>query len=710
MPRRIPFVLTALVLLTATARAELPSPRLDRITPIGGTAGTSVEVTLVGRDLDDAKELRFDHPGLKAELVKPNQFKIAIAPDVPEGTYDLWAVGRFGISSPRLFAVSRELATLAETEPNNEPMQAQPVAVNSAVNGESDGNGQDCFRIPLKKGERVTIDCQAQKLDSGLDANLILASAAGTILANNGDYHGRDPFLDFLAPADGDYIVTVHDLSYRGGFPYRLVVSNRPHVETVFPRAIEAGKTAELTAAGRNFGASGTPGATILGGLPLDEFKFPVACPADFAANPRFDFLESPTDHSVLPSAATCRLDGFQVRAPIAGGAMHPLCLVAATAPVTLEQEPNDDKTSPQPITVPTFISGRLDKPRDADWFEFTTGPMGGGFAFEVYAERIGGRCDPYIVIVDETGATVEQFDDYGHRRNAFDGHLRDPSGVASLRENKKYRVLVQERYNRGGPRMQYVLAIRQAQPDFHAAAIHRENPGPAGTNLHKGGAEFLDIVIHQDEGFGGFITINAEDLPQGVHCAPTTTRDSLATFVLWSDPDAPETVADIRLVATSKFNDRDYRREVRPYSRVNPEANQNSSRPLRRLPIAVRDTAPYAIEIVPDKIQVEAGKPAELKLAVKRLRPEFQDKVNVIPLAFPGQFQMGNFDIPANAGEKAFTINVQAGTPPGDYTLSVLGQGQVPFNKDPQAKEKPATLVSTPSRPVTITVVAPKK
>ncbi|MBC7856326.1 MAG: PPC domain-containing protein, partial [Pirellulaceae bacterium] len=209
----------------ATAVAQLPSPRLDRLAPLGAAAGTSVEVEVQGADLEEVKSLRFDHPGLSAEPLpmKERQFKITVAADVLAGTYDVRLVGRFGVSNPRLFAVSRGLIDIAEKEPNNDAATAQVVQVNSAVNGTSDGNDQDLFKVPLKKGQRVTIDCQAQRLDVQMDANLTLLSPAGAQLASSGDYHGRDPFVDFLAPQDGDYLVVVNDLSFRGGFPYRLV-------------------------------------------------------------------------------------------------------------------------------------------------------------------------------------------------------------------------------------------------------------------------------------------------------------------------------------------------------------------------------------------------------------------------------------------------------------------------------------------------------
>jgi hypothetical protein len=37
-----------LLLFATVASADLPSPRLDRITPLGGAAGSSVEVEIVG--------------------------------------------------------------------------------------------------------------------------------------------------------------------------------------------------------------------------------------------------------------------------------------------------------------------------------------------------------------------------------------------------------------------------------------------------------------------------------------------------------------------------------------------------------------------------------------------------------------------------------------------------------------------------------------
>src|SRR5260370_19292121 len=55
----------------------LPAPRLLLIYPMGGKAGSSVEVVVTGFEVEDAKDLVFDLPGIKTERVGP-----ATGPDI----------------------------------------------------------------------------------------------------------------------------------------------------------------------------------------------------------------------------------------------------------------------------------------------------------------------------------------------------------------------------------------------------------------------------------------------------------------------------------------------------------------------------------------------------------------------------------------------------------------------------------------------------
>lgn len=691
--------LSAALFFRSTALAELPSPRFDRVSPLGAAAGSTVEVQVLGSDIDDLQSLVFAHSGITAkplegkDLNKERKFTVTVAADVPEGTYDARLLSKWGVSSPRLFAISRGLADQAEKEPNNDPATAQLLSMNSALNGQSDGNDRDVFRLNLKAGERVVIDCQSARLDVQLDAVMQLLSADEKQLASSGDYFGRDPFIAFQAPADGDYLVVVHDLSFRGGLPYRLLVSNRPFVENVFPRAIEFGKPTELTAWGHHLNGAATA-------------KFPFSPPAE-AAIGKYQFLEHPTAHSVAPTAATCTLSGFQTRPDLNGASLAAVTMLLSNSPIAVEQEPNDTLELPQAITLPAVINGKFDQQRDADWFEFSV-EENGPYAVDVYCERIAGQADPYVVFVDEKGNRFQELDDFGIRTNAFDGHIRDCSGVVNLAAKQKYKVLVQDRYRRGGPRYQYVFSLRKPQPDFFVAAIHHQNPGPGGTTLRAGSAVYLDLIIHQTEGYKGPITITADKLPAGVHCQPTTLYGNHGSVVLYADESAANFDGSIKLTATGKRGEETLTREVRPYARVWQD-NPASSRPTREIFLSVRETAPFGLQFDQDKLTVEAGKKVDAKLLLKRHWPDFTGSLSLQTFAFPGQVKANLPQFAAGANDATITLDVQANTPPGDYTLTILGQAQVPFTKDAM-KPKANTLVTLPCRPLTITVTAAAK
>ena len=108
----------------------------------------------------------------------------------------------------------------------------------------------------------------------------------------------------------------LHDLSYRGGYPYRLTISDQPHVENVFPRAIQRGQTGAAhrsrPQSGRRAGrhCSHRRAAARIGER---HRRRPTCRPGSYR------FLEHPTDHSVLPTAATFRLDGQQVPPVVPG-------------------------------------------------------------------------------------------------------------------------------------------------------------------------------------------------------------------------------------------------------------------------------------------------------------------------------------------------------------------------------------------------------
>src|SRR6185437_2551134 len=115
---RIPLALCIVLAWVEAAPAQLPVTRLSGVFPPGGRQGESVEITISGTDLDSVDRLMFSHPGIVARpklrdpaefetapQPVPNQFQIAVGADVPPGIYELRAVGKYGVSNPRAFAV-----------------------------------------------------------------------------------------------------------------------------------------------------------------------------------------------------------------------------------------------------------------------------------------------------------------------------------------------------------------------------------------------------------------------------------------------------------------------------------------------------------------------------------------------------------------------------------------------------------------------------
>ena len=153
--------------------APLPNPRLNWVFPAGGKVGTTIDVTVEGFDLDGGSKLSFDHPGIQGvskmadpELGQtgpqpiPNVFTVMIPTDVKPGIYELRVLGKYGLSSPRAFAVGTQ-PEFNETEPNNSFTQANSVEIGTTINGVVKDTTTDYYKFSATKGQRIIIDCWA---------------------------------------------------------------------------------------------------------------------------------------------------------------------------------------------------------------------------------------------------------------------------------------------------------------------------------------------------------------------------------------------------------------------------------------------------------------------------------------------------------------------------------------------------------------------
>ncbi len=194
------------------AMGELPF--IDHIFPLGGPENSKVSVALHGVNLPQRNIV------LKTGGNAPETQKITVGHGAKRSNSRPFGVDVF----PEIF----------ETEPNNLPFQAQKIDKNLIINGRIEKPGDfDCFRFEGRKGETLSIEVLARRLDSPLDARLVLLDPEEHIFAISDDEvdrgaglvtHHADSLLNIELPKTGAYVIRLDDLQGKGGheYAYRL--------------------------------------------------------------------------------------------------------------------------------------------------------------------------------------------------------------------------------------------------------------------------------------------------------------------------------------------------------------------------------------------------------------------------------------------------------------------------------------------------------
>jgi hypothetical protein len=703
--------------------AALPVARLVSIFPAGGKQGTSITVTLSGTDLEGVSKLHFSSPGISATPVTtppglgedgpqpvPGQFTIAIAAETPAGICEVRAVGKYGVSNPRFFEVGTR-DELLEKEPNNSPQEAQEITLDTVINGQSAAaTDQDYFKFTAKAGQRIIFNCSAYRIDSRMDATLVLYDATGKELDRNRDTNRRDPLLDFTPPADGVYFVEVHDFLYAGGneYYYRLSVGAGPYLDFIFPPAGLPGSSGQYTVYGRNLPGGQPTDRIAADGKPLESLNVTIALPAD-------ESVQSIDAGSVVEPDES-GMDAIAYRLPAPTPSSNAVLLGFATAPVVTEQEPNDDPSKAQSVTAPCEVVGQFYPQADRDWVQIEC-KAGEALWIEVFSQRLGLPTDPFLLVqqVTKNEKGEEQLKDV----QAVDDYLENPPGNVYIYELKTddpafrfvapadgtYRIMVRNlsNYTRPDPRLVYRLAIHPAKPDFRVVAKPRLLPFSPDPNqnpptvwsplLRKGGTEYIDVVVFRREGFDGEVRISVDGLPPGVTSSPITvgTGQYLGAIVLSAAEDAAESMSLITVLGRAKIGEAEVVRPARAATMVwGGLINQVTprSRLTRNLALAVSgsETFPFAIDLGQNPV-LEMCKAGKVALPIKLIRRgDFKGNVVLAPSSLPPNVRPSNITLDPNASAGNLEIALPPNAPVGTYSFSVLASTQVSYSRDPEA------------------------
>ncbi len=559
-----------------SVQAQLPIPRLNSIFPCGASQGTTVECTISGADLDGATGLHFSQAGITALAAGPNKFKIAVAKDVPLGPHDVRVVTPLGVSNFRAFIVS-DWPEVQEKEPNNEADKAQRITLPVVVNGRIDAaTDLDHYVFAAKKGQRILINCWASRIDSQLDGTLMVFDANGKEIAYSGDYYGKDPFADFTAPADGDYIVRIWDFVYAGGadFFYRLQISSLPHLDAIFPAALQPGKKTTVTIYGRNLpGGKPVPGDAKIQGRPLEMITRDIQGPTESNATSLRD------GEAVRPSRLS--LDGLAYRLTTLEGSSNPIFLGLTSDPLILEKEPNNDLKNAQEIPVPCEVTGSFAQIQDLDYYTFSA-KKGERLIVEVYGERQSGvgSVDPFLTGYDAAGKRIFSQDDSGQNigQIRFTTNSHDPRWEFTASSDGKYSVCVRDLYHqqRGEPHFTYRLSVRRPQPDFRLVVVPKHDVQPDATIVGLGGREQMDVLAFRKDGFDGPIRIEATGLPAAVTCTSVVIGPGKTStpLVFHAAADAALGVANVNVSGTARIDDKDVTHQARAGGLTWPTVN----------------------------------------------------------------------------------------------------------------------------------------
>ncbi|MGC3966479.1 MAG: PPC domain-containing protein [Pirellulales bacterium] len=709
--------LLAIVACCATsAHAQLPAVTLSAVSPNGGKNGTTFDVTLTGIvDGDGVDRLMFSHPGITAKAAEQpsaiftgknipvaNKFAVTIGPDVPPGVYDLRAVGTFGVSNPRAFAVD-PWNEVAEPAGNQSADKAATIELGSVVNGTTAANSSDWFRFTAKKGTRVLIDCNAQRLDGKLDGTLVLHDPQLKELARSRDVNRRDPLIDVTIPADGDYLLKLYDFTYGGGpdYFYRLAVHAGPYIDFVFPPAVKPGVKNKLTVYGRNLPGAKPAEGTAVQGRPLEKLEIDLDVPAD----EKLDARAVPT----VATASELFVDGREYRLKSSAGRTNGILLGYATEQVVVEQEPNDDPG--QQVTTPCEIAGQFAKRGDLDAFTFDA-KKGETLAIEVVAQRMGFKTDPIVLVQQGTPSAdgklawgdLKEIDDEAKNPLGpmLDGASNDAAYAFAAPADGKFRVVLRDLYgdSRGDPRLIYRLILRKPKPDYRLAAFWNSQAGaknfndlrefkPSGQWIRPGDVAVFTVFAARQDGFAGPIRLRCEGLPAGATAAEAVIpagQDSAALSIAVAE-NAPAWTGTVRIIGQAKVDGNDVSRAARmpTITAAGAQKKPAEARLAQELTLSIggAEQFPATVLLGDGKlVETKQGTKIEIPVRVAR-RGDFKEQLTLAAAALPANVKAANVVVAPGAKEGKLVVEPAANAPVGEFTIYLNTQVKINYERD---------------------------
>ena len=344
------------------------------------------------------------------------------------------------------------------------------------VNGQIGSGAVDRFSFTARRGEKLVLTVCARTLIPYLaDAVpgwfqpvLVLCDDQGKEVAYTDDYRFKpDPVIFYQIPADGKYILAIHDSIFRGreDFVYRITLGELPFVTSVFPLGAQIGLDSIVDIKGAN----------------LEQTQL------------------MPQTHDVAPGIITLTARGR-------GGVLsNPILFALDELPCGFEKEPNNTVRKAQKLELPVIINGKIDTPGDQDLFAIT-GRAGDEIVAEVMARRLDSPLDSTLRLIAPSGTCIAFNDDNEDVGSGLNTHHADAYLRVRLPTDGRYLINIGDAQHKGGEAYAYRLRISAPQPDFALRLA------PSSVVMASNASAPVEVHILRKDGFTQPIHVKIKD------------------------------------------------------------------------------------------------------------------------------------------------------------------------------------------------------
>ena len=352
--------------------------------------------------------------------------EVTVASDAKPGRREVRVITKRGVSNALSFYVGqvpevarkpmvtcqlpvlgKEFLAQRKRPPEEEELR---ITVPCTMNGQLAAGEVNRYRFPATKGQHLVIAAKARELvpyvadgvPGWFQAVLRLRDNNGREVAYNDDFRSDpDPVIHFEVPEDGEYLLTINEALFRGreSFVYRITIGEMPFVTSIFPLGGRAGEPVKIEMDGWNLEKA-------------------ALAPPPKDAKPGHHLIAA-TNGKLVSNYVPFALD---------------------TLPECLDQEPNDEPSKAQKVTLPIIVNGRMDRPGDWDVF-VVEGKAGETIVAEVQARRLGSPFDSFIKVTGADGKIIALNDDHYDAGSGVNTDHADSYLMVKLPADGKYFV-----------------------------------------------------------------------------------------------------------------------------------------------------------------------------------------------------------------------------------------------------------------------------